>query len=314
MYDSPALYDLTQTLSGAIFGAMAAAQQRAGHWPPEIPDLLRLRRGRAESPGWFLVQALEFDPEPISVAKLRIRDIYASEGIVFALLALMASEKWLEPVNKDEYLLSDEGRALAEGRVDRMREAIASLEQELDLSLLGRLESLLEWIISASMACDDPPGNWCLRYSRNRAPGPNSSPLVKINQYMADFNAFRDDAHMAAWRPQGVSGYTWEAFAFVCDGSADTALNIDRALHYRGYSTGEYAAALDSLVQRGWLEDVLGDPGRYRPTDVGSDVRQEVERLTNRYFYEPWKQLGNDEQTETVNLMNRLRQELGVIP
>ena len=67
------------------------------------------------------------------------------------------------------------------------------------------------------------------------------------------------------------------------------------------------------MIHRGWLEEIAGEPGRTRPTDLGRDVRQEAERLTNQYFYEPWMQLDDDEQTETIDLMNQLRQELEAI-
>lgn len=313
MYNSADLYDLTQALSGAIFGALAQAQQEevgSGDPAPEESPLFALRRGRAESPGWFLIQALEFDPEPVSVARLRVRDIYASERIVFALLVLMSSEKWLETVAEDEYVLSSKGRAVVEARIGRTRTVISNLEKEFNPLPIQRLESLLGQIIVASQACDNPPGNWCLRYSRNRAPGLKASPLVKIHQYTADFNAFRDDAHMAAWRPQSVAGYAWEAFAFVCDGAADSAAAIDQLLSYRGYSTGEYESALTALVERGWLERIPGETEHYRPTELGRDTRREVEQLTNQYFYDPWRQLDDESQRETVDLMKQLKQEL----
>ncbi len=57
-------YNLSQSLAGAIFGALIQKMERPTDPPP---PLLQLRRGRAEAPAWFLVQALEFDPEPISV-------------------------------------------------------------------------------------------------------------------------------------------------------------------------------------------------------------------------------------------------------
>ncbi len=78
-------YDLTQDIGGAIFGAMLAAQAPAVA-PPVPPPLLQVRRGLAEAPAWYLIQAVEFDPAPLTVAGLRVRDIYASERIVAALL------------------------------------------------------------------------------------------------------------------------------------------------------------------------------------------------------------------------------------
>src|SRR5215208_3631377 len=104
-------YDLTQDLGGAIFGAMLGAQTQAGT-PPEPPPLLQVRRGLAEAPAWYLIQAAEFDPAPLTVASLRVRDVYASERIVAALLEMMASEKWLDRSAAGEYHLMTEGRAV----------------------------------------------------------------------------------------------------------------------------------------------------------------------------------------------------------
>jgi hypothetical protein len=105
--DSPILdsefYNLTQELGGALFGAMRAAQSRAGQTAgPVGGPLLQIQRGYAESPGWFLIQATEFDPEPLTIAGLRVRDIYASERMVAALLDLMAAEQrnlWINDVD-----------------------------------------------------------------------------------------------------------------------------------------------------------------------------------------------------------------------
>src|SRR5262245_34345242 len=105
-------YELTQEVGGAIFSAMLAAQAQAGAQPTTPPPLLQVRRGLAEAPAWFLIQAAEFDPAPLSVASLRVRDIYASERIVAALLEMMASEKWFDRSAVGEYHLTAAGRAV----------------------------------------------------------------------------------------------------------------------------------------------------------------------------------------------------------
>ena len=298
-------YNLSQELAGAIFGALFQKLEQPAIPPP---PLLQLRRGRAEAPAWFLVQAAEFEPEPISVKKLRVRDIYASERIVFALLELMASEKWLEPAGEGEYALAPAGRALQKDLNMRRSDALGKVTVFLETAGLARLESLLERIIESSLAWDDPPGSWCLRHSRNRAPGKDALPQERILQYTSDFNAFRDDAHMAAWQPYDISGYAWEGFSFIWSGQADTAEDIDRHLYYRGYSTKEYAAALQELVQRGWLEEKSA--ARYALTPKGVEIREEAERKTDQYFYAPWRSLQETEISELHTLLLKLRDNL----
>ena len=86
---------------------------------------------------------------------------------------------------------------------------------------------------------------------------------MRLLQYMDDFNAFRDDAHMATWGLYGVTGQEWEAFAIVYDGTADTAEVIFDKLSHRGYSRSEYTAALKKLAECGWLSTV-GEAFRVR--------------------------------------------------
>jgi helix-turn-helix protein len=298
-------YELTQEVGGAIFGAMLAAQARLGTPPEPPPPLLQVRRGLAEAPAWYLIQAAEFAPAPLTVAGLRVRDTYASERIVAALLELMASEQWFDRSAAAEYHLMPAGRAVLGQLRERQHRLIAAIEPPPDAQA-GRLAALLGRVIATGLAGADPPGVWCLALSRNRAPAADAPPLVQIFQYVEDLNAFRDDAHMAAWRSHGVSGHTWETFAFVYAGQANTADALFDQLAYRGYSRAEYAATLKGLAGRGWIERA-GAAGAYRATAAGQAVRAEAERLTNSYFYGPWSSLAEGERADAHTLMLRLR-------
>jgi hypothetical protein len=297
-------YNLSQSLAGAIFGAMIKQMERPSDSPP---PLLQLRRGYAEAPAWFLVQAEEFDPEPISVEKLRVRDIYASERIVCSLLELMASEKWLEPVGDGEFVLAPAGRAIQDDLKARRTAALSKVEAPLKTAELSQLQTLLQRIIDASLQCDDPPGSWCLAHSRNRAPAPDAQPLDQILYFTTDFNAFRDDAHMAAWKPLNISAYAWEGFSFIWSGQAETAEAIDQQLFYRGYSLYEFRAALQDLVERGWLTETAGN---YAVTPAGNKIRETAERQTDAYFYAPWQTLQPSEVQTLHQLMTRLQERL----
>lgn len=299
-------YDLLMEASGAIWGALAAARpQDEPREPP--PPLLQLRRGWAESPAWFLVQAAEFDPEPLSVERLRVRDIYAAPRLVGALLELMASERWLSRLNEDEYALAQPGRRLLHRVRQRREDALASLAPPAGVDV-DRLLSLLDRLIRASLEADDPPGTWCLAHSRNRAPAPDATALIRLPQLFADFNAFRDDAHMAAWRPYSVDGRTWEAFAFFCNGQAETATGLAEQLYYRGYDESEYAGALADLARRGWL--AATDTERYTVTAAGRAAHAEAEARTDTYFYAPWTTLSDDEVAELHALLRHFRDTL----
>jgi hypothetical protein len=174
---------------------------------------------------------------------------------------------------------------------------------------VDRLEEILGRLIAASLASPAPPGVWCLAHSRRRAPPADDPPLVQIRQYFEDFNAFRDDAHMAAWGPTGLAGYAWEAFALVWSGAAATADAVFAQLTHRGYSRDEYAEALADLQARSWL--AADSAGTYGVTAAGRAAHADVEVRTDAYFYAPWACLTAGERAALPAMLIALRDGLG---
>lgn len=170
---------------------------------------------------------------------------------------------------------------------------------------IGEVEKRLRALIDASC---DTENAWCVQHSQRRAPLQAQSPISNVFQYLEDFNAFRDDAHMAAWQPTGVTGNEWETFAFVSDGKATNAEALFDQLHYRGYTRAEFSDALTKLVWRGWLERDEGET--YRVTAQGRELRAEVERKTNDFFYAPWKPLSEMDLQHLYSNLERLRDGL----
>ncbi|MCB8944613.1 MAG: hypothetical protein H6658_12760 [Ardenticatenaceae bacterium] len=299
-----AFYDDIQNTAMPFYQAMMAVQQQQTD-PPTPHPLLMVQRGRAESPAWYMIQAAEFDPEPLSVARLRVRDIYASQTMALALLEMMAGEKWLDR-RGDDYYVTDEGREVMlrlKGRTTMLLREVTPPENV----AVVRLEGLLRRVIEASLRCPNPPGSWCLRYSHRRAPDADAPLLARLLHMISDFNAFRDDAHMAAWQPLGVMGYEWEAFSLVASGGANTAVSLFNELAYRGYSREDFAAALHQLAERGWL---VTEGETYHLTEAGRITQAEAERRTDDYFYVPWHiALNGEEIEETIELLRVLREE-----
>jgi hypothetical protein len=299
------LYDLTQNLQGAIY---QGGMKRMDTPFPTPPPILQLRRGYAEAPAWLMVQASEFDPEPLTVANLRVRAVWSSPSIIQALLDLIASEKWLYRKGH-EYHLRGEGREVIQRLRDRIVQVVEPLLPVLDVDEVARLESLLRRVIDASLNSAEPPGTWCLAHSRRRAPGEDAPALLKIVYHMSDINACRDDAHMAAFQPHGIEAYVWETLTLVWQGSAGTADDLFDQLWYRGYAREDFAAALDELTGRGWIEPIGEET--YQLTAQGRAVREEAERLTDEYFYAPWKAcLSADEIEELHRRMAAMCEQL----
>lgn len=302
------LYNLTQNTQGQLFYAM---RQQMNESLPPLPPALQIRPGYAESPGWFMVQAAEFAPEPLTVQNVRVRDIYASERIVQALLELLAGERWLDREG-EAYHLTKSGQALITQLQNRSQAMLTASELPMPSEQLNKLEANLRQIIDNGLVHGSGTPPWCLAHSRNRAPGDDTAVALKLNQYFSDFNAFRDDAHMAAWQPKESEGYIWEAFSVIAGNTANNATDIYDTLFYRGYSKGEYQAAINALISRNWVEvEVPSD--NVRMTPLGKDIHKEVEQLTDAYFFAPWKLLSQEEQAQTVQLLQQLFDQLEAV-
>ncbi|MEO8606646.1 MAG: hypothetical protein ABI690_02095 [Chloroflexota bacterium] len=299
-------YELTQNFQGALFqGGMAVLEKGAP--PASNNTLLQLRRGYAESPAWFLVQAQEFDPEPLSVERIRVRAVWSSERIVAAILDLMASEKWLDRVGED-YHLTDEGRAVIQELTERRHTILAPLITTLTPDEVEPLEKLMRRGLDASSEHSKPPGTWSLAHSRRRTPADAAPTVHKLFQYCADFNAYRDDSHMAAFQPLSIDAFAWEAFSHIWRGAANTAQKIFDALPYRGYSHTEFAIGIRTIAERGWIKTEDGDS--YQMADEGQKIRADVERLTDEYFFDAWSCFSESEIEGLHQRMSSLKAKL----
>jgi hypothetical protein len=172
---------------------------------------------------------------------------------------------------------------------------------------LERLAHLLQRLVEAAVAAPEPPGKWCLRMARHYDPGPDAAVMERLDQYLSDLAAYRDDSHLAAWRPYGVSGQAWEAFSLLWRGKVKTLDELCDKLARRGFDREEYAATLQHLVNREWI---VRDGEEYTLTGRGRTLRETVEGMTDCYFYEPWRCLIEAEVDEFRDLLPRLRDAL----
>jgi hypothetical protein len=113
-------------------------------------------------------------------------------------------------------------------------------------------------------------------------------------------NAYRDDAHLAAWQELDVDGREWETVTYVWRGEGRAAAELAEKLAFRGYSDADYQAALIDLVERGWLKR---EGEEFRLNDAGYAARQAAEEKTDEYFYAPWDVLDEAEIAELQRLL-----------
>lgn len=257
-------------------------------------------------PTWgLLFAALTFEPETISPHRLQVRGPYtAAEGYLTRLQAA-ARKGYLEEVAPAEYRLTDTGRAQTEYLIDELRAAMAAADP-LPAIEEERLAHLLDQLIEASINTPPPPDTWSIVLSQRLMPT-SSPPLPYVEQAISCLAAYRDDAHLAAWQPSGLSATALETLTLLWRGDADSLDAVGEALAHRNHPRQVYAAALAELRECGFVEGPDNGP---RVTETGRAFRDQVETVTDQFFYAPWACLDATERAELANLSIRLRDGL----
>jgi len=256
---------------------------------------------------WFgLSLARGSDPAPFTVARFHALYPYTAQEQFAQALAALAQLELLERVGEDAYRLTDVGRRAVEHIYDAAHQGLGTISP-LPADEMERLNDLLHRLVQATLDAPEPEEKWAIAYSRWTDPGEGAAGAVLTDQYLTDLFRFRDDAHLAAWKPHAVSGHAWEALTFIWRGEASTAEELVEKLPYRGHSAQVYTEALEDLADRGWVEKAAQG---YRVTQEGHTLRQEAEDATDRYFFAPWACLDVNEQNQLHDLLTRLKRGL----
>jgi len=275
-----------------------------GHYVP-VMDQKALDLGLPDGGGWLLLPALSFDPDPISAEKLRIRAPYTSPQWFNQGLIMLAEKGFLAPAPNIEkgYYLTQSGREVIEAVILAAYQVMEGL-QPLSMTELENLANRLYQFVDACLDAQEPPSKWSITNSRKLDPGDKAHIMVRIDQYMSDLAAFRDDAHLASWGSFGIEGHAWEALTLIWRKEAATLDDLHQKLARRGYSKDDYREALDELTQREWI---TLDEGGYSLTPLGQEVRQGAEERTDRYFYQPWSCLSSQEIESLRKQLNNFK-------
>ncbi|MCP4423869.1 MAG: hypothetical protein GY803_05200, partial [Chloroflexi bacterium] len=260
-----------------------------------------------QGPDWFYSYlAYGLEPEPLTAVILHQMTPYANNQNQMERLAQTAENGYLEAVGENAYRLADAGRNVVKAFFDSAGDAISPLAP-LPPKKMARLADLLARVIAATEAADPPTLKTHFNICRNTDPGPKATAASKIDQYLTDLLRYRDDAHLAAWADLDVDGRTWDALTNIWRGQANTAAALAETLANRSYAEDDYAASLEKLAKRGWIEKA---DDAYRLTENGRKIREEAEKTTDRYYFIGWSALSDDETAELDKLLAKLRDRL----
>jgi len=254
----------------------------------------------------LLLAALTFDPLTINAARLRVRSPYTSADRYRERLSRVAEMGFLDQVYQDEYYLSDLGIQQSNELIEGSRKSIA-LGDPLSQDDSRRLEELFDRLVGCALDTAPPPEPWSLGFSYKLMPDPEP-PLPFIEQAISCLAAYRDDAHLAAWRISGLSATALEALTLLWREECATLEELTDRLQHRGHAVEHYQEALVELSERGYIR---GDDPTYSLTEEGIAFRLRVETITDRYFFAPWSCLSATDRTDMACLLTQLRDEAG---
>jgi hypothetical protein len=233
---------------------------------------------------WHTLLAVPlFATQPVTAELLSVRAPFTHPSTSATRLEELGRTGMLEGAPGGGWHISQRGEQVYQ---DILQAAYAAMASVVTPPKVERLADMLFQLVQASLDAHEPPGKWCIRLSRKTDPGAGLGTLARIDQYLSDLNSYRDDAHLAAWQPLGVSGQAWDALSCLWRDEADMLEAIQAKLARRGFSAAEYANALADLAETGWVES---SGSLWLITELGAQVRQDAEERTDAYFFAPWQ-------------------------
>jgi len=252
----------------------------------------------------LLFLAYNLTPEPISAELFQLRNPYANPDSIQEILEDAAAATYLEKVAEGEFKPAQKGSSAIE-TVHKAFYSHVNQVNQFPAEQLKELCSLMAKLVDSISQTDLGGRKICFDASYGGHIQVDHGTLARVDQHLDDLNAFRDDAHIAAWKSAEVDGHTWEVLTFIWNGDETTAEGLAERLPYRQYTADNYQKTLEGLVKRGWIE--IGDDG-YVVTAKGKKIRDDAEDETNKNYFGAWKILSDDELKKLGELLTTLKE------
>jgi hypothetical protein len=253
----------------------------------------------------MLLACLTFEPEDTTPAHLMIRNPYTAAEVFLERLSDIAGKNCLAEVARGRYRLTDLGQSIAQRFMVELRAAMVAVDP-LPAEDSAKLATFASRLVERSLRTPPPPDTWSIGLSYKLMPELQPR-LPYIEQAITCLAAYRDDAHLAAWRKTGLSATALEALTLLWRGEVNSFDTICERLAYRGHNCQVYINVLSELRNRGfidWPEDLL------KLTASGGSFRDQVESDTNHLFFAPWSCLSAAEKDEMSSLLTSLMKGL----
>ena len=252
-----------------------------------------------------LLAALSFEPETTTPARLQKRVPYTPAATYLTRMAIAVKQGFMLVVNPGEYRLTAKGRSELHELIKEARRLMAELDP-LPLKDSRRLATLLDRLVQASLSEPAPPGNWSIRLSYPFMPVAHP-PMPYTEQAISCLHAYRDDSHLAAWQPTGISPPALEALTLLWRGQADSVDSLCQRMASRDHPQQIFEEVLAELRQYSYIER---DNRTLLISRSGRAFRDRIEQTTNAFFFSPWRCLEEAEKNQCAGLLEQLRDGL----
>ena len=291
MMEAAQLWELTRQVWTAIIGV----------YDPVFDRYLERNWLEPWSVG-LLLATLTFEPEAATAARLSVRGPYTSDEVYRTRLADLAGRGYLAEAEPGAYRLSQQGRSELDAAMQDGYQAMTAADP-LDWKDGQQLVDMLLRLVRACLEAPPPPDTWSISLSYKLMPVAELR-LPLIEQAITCLSSYRDDAHLAAWRPSNLSPTALESLTLLWREQAASLSELFERLASRGRPQVEYARAIEELRGRGYL---TGPDKALRLTPAGQAFRQQVEQDTDRMFYAPWECLNAADRQRMAALLEQLQ-------
>jgi hypothetical protein len=258
----------------------------------KLPALLLLRALVQETDSGEMLSRQEMES--------RVFNPYSTFYPIFDNLPSLAEKEYLS-YSSNRYLVTPHGRTLIE-RIEQSAQSYTATLTPLPLPELIRLAALLE-VIARNMWQASEPSVKAHQARCYRLPliAP-SSPMVQLEATIFALWMARDDAHIAAWQAEGLSGPHLDLLTRLWRGEAHSLPELITALQHT-QRPEDILQGVTALSEAGY---VFAEGEHIALTASGQQVRRRIEEETDRIYFTSWPPLTPEDLNWLYSSLKRM--------
>lgn len=199
------------------------------------------------------------------------------------------------------YMVTPRGRTLIEQIEQAKQDYVATLTP-IPLRELSRLATLLETIAQGMWQASEPAIKAHQARCHRLPPITTSTPMVHLEGAVFALWMARDDAHIAAWCAEGLSGPYVDLLTRLWTGEAHTLPELTTVLHYT-QRPEDILEGITALQEAGY---VLREEEDITLTASGQQLRTRIEEETDRIYFTPWPPLTPEDLNWLYSSLNKV--------